>query len=240
MLTAERLDALQQALGHTFRDVELLRTALTHKSFVNEHPGLSESDNERLEFLGDAVLDLVVSHLLVQRFPDHAEGDLSKLRASVVSEPGLSAVARRLGLGECLRLGRGEELTGGRSKMSILADAYEAVVASVYLDGGLEAAFRAVESHFTEALAALARGEAAVDFKTRLQEYVQAEMHVVPRYRLVATTGPDHDKTFEVEVSVAGEVLARGVGKNKKEAEQRAAEIGMRTLEARRIGGVNA
>jgi ribonuclease-3 len=237
VLSQAKARELQTALGYEFRHLALLRNALTHKSFVNENPGAAGTHNERLEFLGDAVLDLVVSHLLVDRFPEHAEGALSKLRATVVSEPGLAQAARRLGLGECLRLGKGEELTGGRTKPSILADAYEAVLAAIYLDGGLPAAFAAVERHFGEVLAGLERGGGSVDHKTRLQEYAQAELRLVPRYRIVATTGPDHDKTFETEIVLGDEVLARGAGKSKKEAEQRAAAAALEVLEGRRKGG---
>jgi len=234
MLTGERRAEIEAALGYAFRDPDLLRTALTHKSFINENPTSAGGHNERLEFLGDAVLDLVVSHVLVERFPAHDEGDLSKLRAVVVSEPGLAAAARRLGLGDGLRLGKGEELTGGRAKASLLADSYEAVLAAIYLDGGLESASAAVQRHFGEVLAGLERGEGAVDYKTRLQEWVQAHLRVIPRYKLVATTGPDHDKTFETELTVGEDVLARGVGKSKKEAEQRAAAAALGVLEARR------
>jgi ribonuclease-3 len=231
-------EELSRALGYAFRSPSLLQTALTHKSYVNEHGPSAGGHNERLEFLGDAVLDLVVSHLLLERFPESSEGDLSKLRAAVVSEPGLASVARRLHLGEGLRLGRGEELTGGREKASILADAYEAVLAAVYLDGGVDAAFQVIRLHLGEVLDALQRGESTpVDFKTRLQEFVQAEHRSVPRYSLVAATGPDHDKTFEMELAVADEVLAHGVGRSKKEAEQRAAERALQILEERRKGG---
>jgi ribonuclease-3 len=234
MLTQERRQQVEGHLGYVFRDPELLTTALTHKSFVNEHPEVGTSDNERLEFLGDAVLDLIVSRFLVDRFPRHSEGELSKLRATVVCEVGLAGLARRLGLGDCLWLGRGEELTAGRAKPSILADAYEAVLAAVYLDGGLDAATRVLCGQLAEVLDALERGEGAVDHKTRLQEFAQAELRAVPRYRLVSSTGPDHDKTFEVDLTIADEVMARGAGKTKKEAEQRAAEAALRVLQERR------
>jgi ribonuclease-3 len=234
MLTQDRRLQVERQIGYMFRDRDLLITALTHKSFVNEHPDLGASDNERLEFLGDAVLDLIVSRFLLERFPGSSEGELSKLRATVVCEGALARLARRLGLGDCLRLGRGEELTGGRAKPSILANAYEAVLAAVFLDGGLEAATRVLSGELAETLDALQRGEGVVDHKTRLQELAQAELRVVPRYRLVSSTGPDHDKTFEVDLILADEVVARGTGKTKKEAEQRAAEVALRHLQERR------
>lgn len=222
---------LQDQLGYTFADPDVLLRALTHRSYANER-GSGVGHNERLEFLGDSVLSLCVSHLLVERFPDHAEGQLSRLRASMVSTPALAEVARALNLGECLRLGRGEELSGGREKASLLADVYEALLAAMYLEGGLELAFRAVRAHFSVHFDAMARGPVDTsDAKTQLQERVQAERRVTPRYRVVATSGPEHDKVFETEILVEGEVLGRGQGRNKKEAEQRAAQAALLRLQ---------
>jgi ribonuclease III len=217
---------LEQRLDYHFKSAELLRTALTHKSFVNENPALLREDNERLEFLGDAVLDLAVGHLLMERFPVRSEGDLSKRRASIVNEQGLYEVASRLALGDWLFLGRGEEQTGGRKKASLLADACEAVLAAVYLDGGFDAAFHVITRLFEERLAAIekAGGE---DFKTQLQEVVQARLRQVPRYTVVGESGPDHEKVFEVAVLVGGQELARASGRSKKEAEQRAAHLAL-------------
>ena len=217
---------LEQRLDYRFKSPDLLRTALTHKSFVNENPALLREDNERLEFLGDAVLDLAVGHLLMERFPVRSEGDLSKRRASIVNEQGLYEVASRLALGDWLFLGRGEEQTGGRKKASLLADACEAVLAAVYLDGGFAAAFGVIAKLFEERLAAIekAGGE---DFKTQLQEVVQAKLRQVPRYTVVGETGPDHEKVFEVAVVVGGQELARASGRSKKEAEQRAARLAL-------------
>ena len=224
--------ALEIALGYTFRDPDLLLRALTHRSFANER-GSSVGHNERLEFLGDSVLNLCVSHELVRRFPAHSEGVLSRLRASVVSAPALAELAKTLGLGACLRLGRGEEQTGGREKPSLLADAYEALLAALYLDGGMEQAFAAVRAQFAVHFEAMAHGPAETfDAKTRLQERVQAHRRVTPRYRVVATSGPEHEKIFESEILVDGEVLARGSGRNKKEAEQRAAHAALLRLES--------
>jgi ribonuclease-3 len=205
--------------------------ALTHKSYVNEHrdeAGLA--DNERLEFLGDAVIDLAVSHRLMERFPTAREGELSKMRAAVVDEQGLSEMARALGLGELLRLGRGEELTGGRRKASLLADAMEAVIAAVYLGDGLEPVLRIVDRFLGEAFARAAAGTLDRDFKTQLQELAQSRMRSTPRYRVVAEHGPDHSKTFEVETDVRGEVIGRGTGRSKKDAEQAAAKLALDAL----------
>lgn len=210
-------DSLLRALGYTFRSPELLEQALTHRSYVNESP--AEADNERLEFLGDAVLDLIVSEALMERFPSAKEGRLSQLRAYVVSEGGLAQAAERMGLGPALRLGRGEELSGGRSKPSLLADAMEAVVAAVYLDGGFEAARQVV----WRLLELPDEQVHAGDAKSTLQQRIQADHRATPEYRLVQEVGPDHDKTFVVEVHLQGERLGAGVGRTKKEAEQRAA-----------------
>ena len=195
---------------------------------MNEHrdeEGLA--DNERLEFLGDAVIDLAVSHRLMERFPTAREGDLSKMRAAVVDEQGLSEMARALDLGSLLRLGRGEELTGGRRKASLLADAMEAVIAAVYLGDGLAPVLRLVDRFLGEAFARAAAGTLDRDFKTQLQELAQSRLRATPRYRVVAEHGPDHSKTFEVETDLRGEVVGGGAGRSKKDAEQAAAKLGL-------------
>ncbi len=213
---------LEGRIGYSFVERARLESALTHKSYLNENPTWARGDNERLEFLGDAVLDLVVSHLLMEAQPDRDEGELSKIRAALVNEPPLAEVASAIGLGEWLFLGRGEESSGGRRKPSVLADACEAVIAAVYLDGGFDAAFAVVRRLFEARV--LAAGEAgANDFKTRLQERA-ARRRVQVRYTVVDQRGPDHDKTFEVAASIDDVEYARGRGKTKKEAEQRAAE----------------
>jgi ribonuclease-3 len=217
------IDRLTERLGYRFRTPSLLEDALTHKSYLNEAPDAGRRDNERLEFLGDAVLDLVISELFVSRFPYAPEGDLSKLKAKTVSETALSRVARRLELGHALVLGRGEELTGGRDKPSLLADAMEAVIAAVYLDGGLDAARRVVLTTFADVLDNLSRPEVA-DHKTELQELCQREFSVLPVYRVLGESGPDHHKQFEVELSIRGHVYGVGSGRSKKEAEQQAAK----------------
>ena len=226
--TRDRVLDLQERLGVEQLDPNLGLAALTHKSYCNEHRGEPVVDNERLEFLGDAVVDLLISHRLMERFPAADEGELSKLRALIVNEDALARIARELRIGELLRMGRGEELTGGRDKSSVLADALEAVIAAVYLTQGLMGAMAVVDRHFAEVLDGVAEGRSGDDYKTRLQELMQGRGRAAPRYRVVAEEGPDHAKTFEVEVSVGGELFGRATGRNKKEAEQAAAR---RTLE---------
>jgi ribonuclease-3 len=222
---------LAARLGIPLPDAATALAALTHKSYVNEHrdeAGLT--DNERLEFLGDAVIDLAVSHRLMERFPGAREGDLSKMRAAVVDEQGLSEMARALDLGSLLRLGRGEELTGGRKKASLLADAMEAVVAALYLGGGLAAVLSLIDRFLGEAFDRATAGTLDRDFKTQLQELAQSQLRSTPRYRVVGEHGPDHSKTFEVETDLRGEVLGRGAGRSKKDAEQAAAKLALDQL----------
>ncbi|MCA9556483.1 MAG: ribonuclease III, partial [Myxococcales bacterium] len=223
-------------LGHQFANDRLLMQALTHRSYVNEVSDPQVADNERFEFLGDAVIDLVVSTALMERFPEAREGRLSKIRASVVSEGALARLARDMGLGEALRLGRGELMSGGRDKPSILSDAFEALIAAVYLDAGLARVAEVLlpRLRFPDN-EALRRG----DPKTELQQRVQADRHMTPTYHLVAEAGPDHDKTFEVELRVGEDVLARGAGRTKKEAEQRAAAVALDALEADEVIGIS-
>jgi len=216
------IERLAGRLGYCFRTPRLLEAALTHKSYLNESPDPSREDNERLEFLGDAVLDLVISERFLSQFPGAPEGDLSKLKARTVSETALSHVARRLDLGSSLVLGRGEELTGGRDKPSLLADALEAVIAAVYLDGGLAAARQVVLTAFSDLFDNLSRPEVA-DHKTELQEICQRDFSVLPVYRVLRESGPDHHKQFYVELLIRGEVYGVGTGRSKKEAEQQAA-----------------
>lgn len=222
--------ALEARLGIAIADRQAALAALTHKSFVNEHREDGLQDNERLEFLGDAVIDLAVSHRLMERFPSAREGDLSKMRAAVVDEQGLAGMARALDLGPLLRLGRGEELTGGRQKSSLLADAMEAVIAAVYQGQGLPAVLSFVDRFLGEAFARAAAGTLDRDFKTQLQELSQSRLRATPRYRVVAEHGPDHSKTFEVETDLRGEVLGRGAGRSKKDAEQAAARLALDAL----------
>jgi ribonuclease-3 len=233
MPDAAAIERLLERLNYRFQDPSLLDEALTHKSYLNEAPERSCRDNERLEFLGDAVLDLMISELFLARFPEAPEGTLSKLRAKTVSEAALGQVARRLDLGAALRLGRGEELTGGRDKPSLLADALEAVIAAVYLDGGLAAARHVALPAFAEVIDNLSRPEAA-DHKTELQEICQRDFGGLPAYRVLRESGPDHDKQFDVEIAIRGEVYGVGTGRSKKEAEQKAARSALEKLRAHR------
>src|SRR5512146_103655 len=227
MTSVSSVDSLQYSLAYRFRNGALLEEALTHKSHVNEQKTSAGPDNERLEFLGDAVLSLIVSERLAALLPRSSEGALSKLKARLVSEAVLAEVARRLKLGIYLRLGRGEELSKGREKESLLADALEAGIAAVHLDGGLEAARQVVIRLFAEEFAQVASQEhrpGAGDYKTQFQEWCQKRFDSLPHYAIVRESGPDHDKLFEVELTVKGDVVGRGAGRSKKEAEQLAAK----------------
>lgn len=228
------LDELEAALGYGFTDRALLRTALCHASYKNEHPG-EPADNERFEFLGDAVLDLVVGQRLMERWPQLSEGQLSVTRAQVVSEQGLADVAVSLSLGNWLLLGRGEERSGGRSKPSLLADAFEAIVAAVFLDAGFDRT-RDVVTKLLHARIESVEFQGFFDFKTRLQEAVQERLKVSPMYQVVGEAGPDHDKRFTVAVLFAGREWARSTGRSKKEAEQAAAAAAHFQLEAADVG----
>lgn len=225
------LSQLQEALGHTFTDVSLLRRAITHASWANESG--EEHDNQRLEFLGDSVLALAISTELFRRHPDWPEGKLSRLRSRLVCEGTLARMAVAIDLGNQLQLGRGEEASGGRDKPSLLADAYEAVLAALYLDGG----FPVAQAFILAAFASEIDGESArqnrADFKTRLQELVQATSDLRPRYSIVSTQGPPHAREFTAEVQVGDELLGTGVGMSKKAAQQQAASAALETLAAR-------
>ena len=219
-MTRRPYTRLEAALG-TAVEVGLLEQALTHRSYAYEHGGLPT--NERLEFLGDAVLGLVVTDLLYRRYPELPEGSLAKIRASVVNTRALADVARALDLGPWVRLGRGEEVTGGRDKSSILADTTEALLGAVYLDRGITAVTRLVEALFTPLVLAAAEDGAALDWKTALQELSAARGLGVPAYS-VTEAGPDHRKSFTATVALGGEARGTGEGRSKKEAEQHAAE----------------
>jgi len=234
---ADPLSLLAERTGFAFPDQALALAALTHKSYVNEHRDEGLSDNERLEFLGDAVLDLAVSQLLMDRFPQAREGELSKIRAALVDEPALARQGRALGLGPLLRLGRGEVLTGGHDKASLLADALEAVIAVMYLCGGIGPVLRFLEASLADAFASASAGTLDRDYKTQLQEAAQSRLRATPRYRVVAQTGPDHEKVFEVELDLRGEILGRGSGRSKKDAEQLAARQGLEALATRPSDG---
>lgn len=213
---------LEKIVGYSFRDRTLLEEALTHRSRANEVQG--EQDNQRLEFFGDSILGFVVSHLLFSRFPAASEGELSHMRAALVDEARLSSIALQLGIGSCLLLGRGEEKSGGREKRSILADAYEALLAAIFLDGGLAAVRAVIERDFAGFIGEFAAaGVDSTDYKTRLQEYTQAGSGSAPAYELIATEGPDHARIYRFAVMVNGVTAGEGEGKSKKEAQQAAA-----------------
>jgi len=216
----DRFHELESITGVTI-DRALLVRAITHRSFAYENGGLPT--NERLEFLGDAVLGVIVTETLFRRFPDLPEGQLAKLRAAVVNMRALAEVSRALGLGEFLRLGRGEESTGGRDKSSILADALEALIGAVYVAAGIQGADAFVHRLFDDLIDDAARRGAGLDWKTSLQELTAAQILGVPYYE-IDESGPDHEKTFTAHVRVGGEVYGRGTGRSKKEAEQQAAE----------------
>jgi len=215
---------LEKEMKVRFRDAALLQMALTHRSFAFENDMPQNQTNERLEFLGDAVLGLVVTDVAYRGFPDLSEGQLAKLRAATVNMTTLAEVARELGLGDQILLGKGEEMSGGRDKPSILSDAMEAVLGAVYLDQGLPAASRLIERLFWPRMTAYVRGEGERDYKTSLQELAAQDLGGLPEYR-VQERGPDHQKEFTATVVLAGREFGTGVGRSKKEAEQRAARV---------------
>lgn len=229
------IERLQQALGYRFRDRALLERALTHRSRVHEDPSGALRDNESLEFLGDAVLGFVIADLLFRTFPGFDEGQKSKLKATLVSRATLARLGEGLALGDYLLLGRGEEKTGGRRKRALIANTFEALVAAIYLDGGLDAARTFLEGQFGPLVDEIRRAGgvgAAADPKSALQEWLQSRGLALPVYRLVEERGPDHAKRFLVEVRVGGRVVAQGEGRSKKEAEQRAAAGALEQLAA--------
>ena len=217
------IDELSKTLGHTFKRSELLFQALRHSSYVNEQSDADLEDNERLEFLGDAVLDLAISHLLMDRFEHSEEGALSKYRAAVVDEAGLYQVALTLGLGNYILLGRGEEQSRGREKPSILANTVEALLGALYLDVGFDKTMEVIGRLFSPLLERLGTQEMVHDYKSLLQEYTQENYKTLPRYCSIKENGPAHDKTFTVVLTLNGEVLGQAEGKSKKEAEQKVA-----------------
>ena len=219
----KNLVEFEKIIEYKFKDNSLLRLALTHSSFANEHKLGKNEYNERLEFLGDAALDLIVSRHIYKKFPELPEGELSKLRASVVCEGSLAKKAREISLGNFLLLGKGEEITGGRSRDSVLADAFEAVIGAIYLDGGMECAEKYVERLMTDVVENLKSDYRLMDCKTRLQEIIQKISKEPISYAIVNEEGPDHNKVFEAQVCHEGRVLGVGKGRSKKEAEQSAA-----------------
>jgi ribonuclease-3 len=227
----DEFDELETRIDYRFKDRGLLEHALTHKSRAAEDISGGVADNESLEFLGDAVLGLVVADALFRQYPTYNEGQKSKIKASIVSTQALARHAENIRLGDHLILGRGEEKTGGRFKQALLADAYEALIAAIYLDGGLEAADMFLRRELKEAIdAGATRDFVGRDYKSALQERVQALGRPLPEYRIAGETGPDHQKIFSIEVVVGGEVLGAASGKAKKEAEQEAARVALERL----------
>ena len=226
----QKLAELQEKLSYVFRDATLLSTALTHRSYVNENPQSGGEDNERLEFLGDAVLGLRVSDLLMKKHPDFDEGTLSKIRSALVNEKPLADLALQLGLGDCLLLGRGEEHSGGRAKESLLANALEAVIAAIYLDSS----FSKTKTLLRRLMKPMMKDEAIAaqspDYKTALQELCQKKYKTAPIYTLLAESGPEHEKIFEMEVVIGDDIRKIGCGRSKKEAQKQAAQKAWESL----------
>ena len=221
------LVSLESAIGRSFTNRSLLVDALTHRSYVYEHAATGVVSNERLEFLGDAVLSTIASDLLYRRFPQASEGELTDLRASLVRASTLAALARDLQVGPCLRLGRGEEATGGRSRDLLLARAMEAVIGAVYLDGGMRATRSFLAPRLVATLARVTSQRHLKDDKSLLQEVAQAQLGITPTYRLAGQTGPSHERTFSVEVLLGDRVAGRGEGSSKRQAEQAAARMAL-------------
>ncbi len=225
------LKELENEIRYCFKDSKLLKQSLSHKSYVNENR-LDEFDhNERLEFLGDAVLELGISDLLMKIFPTSHEGEMSKLRASIVNEQALSEIARVLNIGKYMFLGKGEEQCDGREKNSLLADALEALFGAIYLDSGFKQVYEIINYLFLPIIDLATREDINRDFKTKLQEEVQNRLKISPQYRLINELGPDHDKTFEIQLFIAGKKVGEGIGKSKKQAEQDAAQDALTNLD---------
>jgi ribonuclease-3 len=224
------LEKLQHTLGYRFRDPRLLRRALTHPSYVNEHPDETLGDNQRLEFLGDAVIDFIAADWVYGSYTDFDEGRMTRLRAVLVRTETLAHFASQVGIGEALRLGHGEEEAGGHERDANLCDAFEAVVGAIYRDAGMRVARAVVEPFFTPVAETTLAEAADQDAKSRLQEWSQAELKVTPHYRIVAAKGPDHAKTFVAEVLFDERVVGQGAGHSKQAAEQAAAQAACESL----------
>jgi len=226
----EALAILQDLLGYHFREPELLDLALTHKSFVNERPG-GLASNERLEFLGDAVLNLMISHYLYGRLPRHPEGQLSKLRASIVNNLNLAKMAQQISLGDFILLGKGEQRDGGRLKPSILASCLEALIGAIYWEAGLEKVTTLFFLRWGDHIAAIVEKNQVIDYKGIVQEIVQRRWGCLPVYEVVRESGPPHQRSFEISLSIRGQIYGLGCGKSKKEAEQEAAMLALEKLQ---------
>ncbi len=224
------LEEFEKRLGYRFTNKNLLLLALTHSSYANENKKCSHENNERLEFLGDAVLDMVVSEYMYRKFPDMPEGELTKLRAAVVCETSLADLSRKLGVGRNLLLGKGEESTGGRNRDSILADAFEAIIGAVCIDGNIDAASKYIMGFMEDCIAQTKTNFRNLDCKTHLQEMIQKISKVPLQYVIVDEKGPDHNKVFVAQVLHDGKILGQGSGKSKKEAEQNAANAALDSM----------
>lgn len=229
METTEICKEFEKTTQYTFNDKSILDQSLRHSSYVNEQTDSSLDDNERLEFLGDAVLNLVIGDILMKRFPDLREGDLSRMRSNLVNETQLAEIARTIKLGAIIKLGKGEEQTNGREKNSILSDVFEAVIAAIYVDGGFNAAFKFIEKLFSTHIDKSNSPSLNHDFKSRLQELSQTQFKAIPKYRVVHENGPDHNKTFKVQLTI-NNLEVYGSGKSKKAAEQAAAGEALNVL----------
>jgi ribonuclease-3 len=230
MQEEQHLDRLEERFGYRFGNRALLLEALSHSSYVNENPDCGARSNERMEFLGDSVLGLIVTRHLYERYPLCSEGELTLMKSVLVSEGTLARIALDMRLGECLRLGKGEASTGGGERKSNLSNALEALVAAIYLDGGLAEATRVAEALFGEELRKIEAKRHSLNYKNLLQHYSQERDGAIPEYVLVSSQGPQHEKLFEVEVRLGGEPFGRGAGRNKKEAEQGAARAALEQL----------
>lgn len=230
----ELLAKLEAKIDYRFKDISLLKKALSHRSFAFEKKQKPKQHNERLEFLGDAVLGLALSHKMMRHFPEHTEGDLSKLRAALVSEASLCQVAKSFGLGEFLFLGKSEEKANGRDKASILADTYEALLGAIFLDGGFDPVTKIIRLHFLAVLQKSKNQDIIRDYKTRLQEEAQNRFKVIPEYRLLDQSGPDHKKVFQIGIFISDRLYGLGQGKSKKQAEQMAASQALAKIEQKK------
>jgi ribonuclease-3 len=222
---------LERKLGYRFSRPELLERALTHRSYVHSPENEGLRANERLEFLGDSVLGMVTSRFLFERFPDKSEGDLTKLKSTLVSEVNLSRTAKSISLGSFLNLSEEEERSGGRERNSIVSDAYEAVIGAVFLDGGLAPAQRMIQNQILKRFSEITSDQTLHNYKGELLEYMQALSMGLPRYEVLEEKGPDHQKRFTIAVSVKGKRIGQGVGNNKKEAEQKAARMALENID---------
>ena len=223
MDTTHNLESLQDNLGYKFKSLDLLETSITHKSYINESPLNEIRHYERLEFLGDAVLGLIISDFLMNKFPEYSEGELSKLKGFIVSKSFIFKIAQNLELGNFLKLGRGEANSGGRRKRSILADSFEALLAAIYLDGGFDKAYNFIRRHMEKEIIDLANNTCIPDYKSILQEHTQAVFGCIPTYKLLSEKGENHNPEFEVCIYVKEKFYGQGKGRSKREAEQEAA-----------------